>query len=174
MNDKDVQEQDDPTTLRTMQRNYILFEQMRGQRKWISVSHCEYYVHLWVISWLLEIKCKAKNTTVRTVSKSNRRIIETEVKSLPQSFTSLLTLLAWYNHFIVVKLVSGPTNRLSVKWCGHASGFHMWVKCQPSYLVVNRCDKECAAVLILNIIYLCFETQKLSYVLVYGQLLTKI
>jgi hypothetical protein len=42
----DVQEQDDATSLRTMQRNCILLEQMRGQRKWISVSHGKYYVHI--------------------------------------------------------------------------------------------------------------------------------
>jgi hypothetical protein len=27
------------------------------------------------------------------------------------------------------------TSSLVVKWCGHASTYHMWVKCQPSYII---------------------------------------
>ena len=33
-----------------------------------------------------------------------------------------------------VKLGSWSKHPLLVKWCGHASVFHMWVKCEPSHI----------------------------------------
>ena len=59
-----------------------------------------------------------------------------------------LTFLAWYTGTSIrsggVKLLSWSQLPLLVKWCGHVSTFHVWVKCQPSHIIGEQFYfKEC-------------------------------
>ena len=67
-----------------------------------------------------EWNLKKKVLNVRTVPKSNWKFVETKPKSIP------LIFLVWYSG--MTSSLTDP-NFPSVKLCGHANDFRMWVKC---------------------------------------------
>jgi hypothetical protein len=71
-----------------------------------------------------------------------------EIKIIFKRYDSRLELKDTNNLLVLVLFRKHP---LLVKWCCHASAFHVWIKCQPSYKRVNSVNVNSLNTMHINV-----------------------